>query len=277
VQELESPSALQTWHYSGDSDSPAWIAENASETAWTRNVLGPAGRLVTTTDELDDSILQLTNLHGDVIATADPDGAATSLLTAADASEFGVPRSATPPRYGWLGGYGRSADPATGSILMGARLYLPTAGRFLQVDPILGGSANAYDYANQDPQNQLDLAGLASCRYLSVEAPNFPFRPYWFTMRVKFCRSFGRVTSITFLSSAHGEPIPYTFFWNGFWRPRFKHIYNSANLSVGLAIQFPEWKSLFFHRSWCTYISFRGDGTWTSGANLNPNGICQYF
>jgi hypothetical protein len=42
---------------------------------------------------------------------------------------------------------------------MGVRLYDPTAGRFLQVDPVPGGSANAYDYVNQDPVNGIDLDG----------------------------------------------------------------------------------------------------------------------
>lgn len=32
-------------------------------------------------------------------------------------------------------------------------------GRFLQTDPIPGGSANAYDYVDQDPVNNYDLAG----------------------------------------------------------------------------------------------------------------------
>jgi hypothetical protein len=43
---------------------------------------------------------------------------------------------------------------------MGARSYLPQLGRFLSSDPISGGSANAYDYGNQDPLNSFDLNGL---------------------------------------------------------------------------------------------------------------------
>lgn len=42
---------------------------------------------------------------------------------------------------------------------MGVRLYNPALGRFLQVDPVPGGSANNYDYAGQDPINAFDLNG----------------------------------------------------------------------------------------------------------------------
>ena len=43
---------------------------------------------------------------------------------------------------------------------MGARPYNPTLGRFLEVDPIDGGSCNDYDYTCADPVNQFDLSGL---------------------------------------------------------------------------------------------------------------------
>jgi hypothetical protein len=42
---------------------------------------------------------------------------------------------------------------------MGVRLYSPTAGRFLSVDPVAGGSCNNYDYTCQDPANKFDLDG----------------------------------------------------------------------------------------------------------------------
>lgn len=43
---------------------------------------------------------------------------------------------------------------------MGVRLYNPTTGRFLSVEAIAGGNANAYVYP-QDPVNLRDLTGLA--------------------------------------------------------------------------------------------------------------------
>ena len=42
---------------------------------------------------------------------------------------------------------------------MGARSYVPQIGRFLQTDPIPGGSANAYTYTFGDPINTSDPTG----------------------------------------------------------------------------------------------------------------------
>ena len=41
---------------------------------------------------------------------------------------------------------------------MGAMVYIPVLGRFLQVDPVEGGGDNAYAYVN-DPVNEEDLDG----------------------------------------------------------------------------------------------------------------------
>lgn len=41
---------------------------------------------------------------------------------------------------------------------MGARLYAPTTGRFLSVDPVDGGSENRYVYP-ADPVNRMDIDG----------------------------------------------------------------------------------------------------------------------
>ncbi len=46
-------------------------------------------------------------------------------------------------------------------VAMGARVYVPALGRFIQVDPVVGGSANSYDYANQDPTSISDPSGNA--------------------------------------------------------------------------------------------------------------------
>ena len=50
--------------------------------------------------------------------------------------------------------------------LMGSRVYLPALGRFIQLDPKVGGSANGYDYVNQNPVDFSDPTGNESENWL---------------------------------------------------------------------------------------------------------------
>jgi RHS repeat-associated protein len=150
-------------HYADTSDSPAWTAEGPAGARWTRNITGIDGALIAIQDSQTGVLIQLPDLHGDIVATASPDGNVPALLTTARYDEFGAPQVGTvPARYGWLGAHRRASSQPTGMVLMGQRVYSPSLGRFLQVDPVRGGSANAYDYANGDPLNQVDLDGRAT-------------------------------------------------------------------------------------------------------------------
>jgi RHS repeat-associated protein len=116
------------------------------------------------------------NLHGDVAVTTnaagviakqlqyDPSGDPMDSAGHIGHSDRKQPRSRqhhTPGAgYGWEGShlkqYQHNGDIAT--IEMGARQYLPLLGRFLSVDPVVGGNANDYNYPN-DPVNGSDLTG----------------------------------------------------------------------------------------------------------------------
>ncbi|MCL9760923.1 DNRLRE domain-containing protein [Frankia sp. AiPa1] len=146
-------------HYvTSSGDDPAWIGVGA---AWTRNITGIGGDLTAVQADSGAVTLQLANLHGDVVATVDDSTAVTSPASYAESTEFGSPyfSSSAYPRYGWLGAKERSRDTLSGLTLMGVRLYDPSLGRFLQTDPVPGGSDNPYDYAHQDPYNTFDLDG----------------------------------------------------------------------------------------------------------------------
>ncbi|WP_370022114.1 RHS repeat-associated core domain-containing protein [Planotetraspora sp. GP83] len=149
-----------TNHYAGNGDSPAWIDE--ADGTWTRNIVGFTGFAATLSNG-GTLTLQLTNPHGDVIATADRLGAGVNAYF--EQTEYGTPRSnnaSNPTRYGWLGAAQRSSDSLGGLLLMGVRLYNPVTGRFLQVDPVAGGNSNSYEYCFGDPINHRDLDGRFS-------------------------------------------------------------------------------------------------------------------
>ncbi len=160
-----SEPGTEIYHYAGGSDSPAWIDRGSS---WSRNIAGIGGGLAAIQDSTKGTTLQLTNLHGDIVATASLNSEATKLLATFEFDEFGNPKQGSAGKYGWLGAKSRRTELPSGVIQMGVRSYVPAMGRFISSDPVLGGSANAYDYADADPVNGLDLTGEKACKIYGV-------------------------------------------------------------------------------------------------------------
>jgi RHS repeat-associated protein len=160
-----SEEGTEIYHYAGGSDSPAWTEESyGEETSWTRNISALGNGLGAMETSSGEVTLQLADMHGDIIATAALNPTETKLLSSQRFDEFGNPEQSGSleggnAEYGWLGAKGRRTQLASGVVQMGVRSYVPSLGRFLSPDPVKGGSANAYDYANQDPVNNYDLTG----------------------------------------------------------------------------------------------------------------------
>ncbi|MEV7280409.1 DNRLRE domain-containing protein [Streptomyces sp. NPDC093111] len=143
-------------HYGTAGDSPSWIADGSGG-GLVRYVRGATGTLQASTGATDGTVLQLSDIHGDVSVQLPLDPGESPTVLRQD--EYGNTVSAATARYGWQGATQRSSESLTGAVLMGVRLYDPALGRFLSVDPVAGGSANAYDYAFADPVNQTDPDG----------------------------------------------------------------------------------------------------------------------
>jgi RHS repeat-associated protein len=149
--------ATVTNHYDGSSSTPAWTSELSGK--WTRNIEGLGVGLAATQYNGETPVLQLTDLKGDIVATASESETETKLLGTSRTTEYGVPTTEAPAKYSWLGAHEIPTELPSGIVGMGARSYVPQLGRFLQTDPRAGGSANAYAYTYGDPVNTTDLSG----------------------------------------------------------------------------------------------------------------------
>jgi RHS repeat-associated protein len=146
-------------NYPGPGNTPSWSSEPSSGD-WTRNIQGINGTLAAIQHNGETPVLQLPNLHGDIIATAYDSETQTTLASSiAEPSEYGIPATEKPPKYSWLGAHELPTELSSGATVMGARSYIPQLGRFLQPDPQPGGSANAYAYTHDNPLNETDLSG----------------------------------------------------------------------------------------------------------------------
>ncbi|MBU3702073.1 MAG: hypothetical protein FGM58_08520 [Acidimicrobiia bacterium] len=107
-----------------------------------------------------------TTLGGDRFVTVDDAGAQigqVAVFTPFGEQVLGATTvDATVPDLEWKATEGNETIALrTPVVAMGQRVYVPALGRFVQVDPVVGGSANGYDYANQDPTSSTDPSGMA--------------------------------------------------------------------------------------------------------------------
>ena len=165
VERKVNGATVARYGYVGSSDSPSFVLDANGNVA-ERTIGLPGG--VNLTVRAAGNVWSYPNLHGDTAVTATQAG--TKIGTTANYDSGGNQTSGTVADNAagnfdnrWLGQYQRPTETEPGLqpiIEMGARQYSPRIGRFLQTDPITGGSANAYAYVFGDPANTSDLSGL---------------------------------------------------------------------------------------------------------------------
>lgn len=174
VKDNANPEQVTRYGYASDTGGPDFILDSSGNLL--QRVLKLPGGAVLTKNYTQNNTTNWSypNIHGDILFTADSTAARTGTIHLYDpygrnidpvTGEFtDIPIPATAEGgmdFGYLGQHTIPIEHVASqqALEMGARTYLPILGRFLQTDPVPGGSANNYDYVNGDPVNASDLTG----------------------------------------------------------------------------------------------------------------------
>jgi streptogramin lyase len=173
IRETTTGSTKTKSHYDDPGEAVAWT-ENAEQ--WTRNIPGIDGTLIATQTNGATPVLQLHDLHGDVVATIGDKAGETKLLSTYNSTEFGVPNAGkAPPKFAWLGAAGVESLFTTGVITYGATSYVPQVGSALQSESVEtpgrgGGSGLGAAYTMQEEPWVMQGAARSAAEAPGLEA-----------------------------------------------------------------------------------------------------------
>ncbi|MFI9504985.1 PA14 domain-containing protein [Nocardia sp. NPDC052566] len=183
AQETGKPTEVTRYGFTSDSGGPDFILDSSGTLR--QRVLKLPGGAVLTKNYTQNTTANWSypNVHGDILFTTDDKAVRTSAIRLYDpygqnidpvTGTIGdIPNPATAEGgmdFGWLGQNTIPTEHLASqqALEMGARTYLPVLGRFLQADPVPGGSANNYEYCNGDPINNFDLTGKVVLAFIEV-------------------------------------------------------------------------------------------------------------
>jgi RHS Repeat len=174
VRETASAGKTILTHYDGPGEAVAWTSESSEK--WTRNIPGIDGTLAAVQTNGEAPVLQLHDLRGNIVATAELNSGATKLLSVYNSTEFGVPNSEkAPPTFAWLGASDIASSLPSGVITYGATSYVPQTGMALQTEQVEppgapGGTGAGGAYVWQEDPWVMQGAAAAGAEAPGLEA-----------------------------------------------------------------------------------------------------------
>ncbi len=160
-----------TDHYAGPGEAVTWTSQGKEK--WSRNIPGIGGGLQATEESDKVVTLQLTDLQGNIVATAADNEEETKLRSTYNSTEYGVPNEGkTPPKYAWLGASGLATETAfgTGIATQGGASYIPQVARDLQTAPIIppGAFPNGHG-SGEEYTPTISTGALASAEAIATQ------------------------------------------------------------------------------------------------------------
>ena len=184
IQRSVAGTVISRFVHTGATDNPG-LNVSSTNGIFERLLQLPGGVLLTKRGSSE--VWSHPNHHGDLIAWTDATGAKPDPTMAFDpfgnalGNTSGVDAVNGAMDYTWHGAQQRPTERQAGYtklIEMGARQYSQVLGRFLEVDPIEGGTDNDYAYP-ADPLNSADLDGSSAFQSYSIENVSYHTASSW--------------------------------------------------------------------------------------------------
>jgi RHS repeat-associated protein len=206
IQRQMTAGGTTSTYYYGSTGGPNYTfmyTDNTTKQVLEKYLTLPGGVTITLrpteTATANKSKISLRNIHGDTISVLNGEGTnetgillydpfgskitPTAAYIASNPSVNFATNTATIDNVqgsqsaGWAAVARKTGESAFAlqPVQMGARVYIPTLGRFLSVDPVEGGGPNNYAYV-QDPINQQDYSGQFA---FALAFPVVAFPPLW--------------------------------------------------------------------------------------------------